>query len=88
MGKGHRDNYEARKKRGPEAFDKKKKRRKKQGKKRFGSWQVDFRCGATEYILDASSSNIRQVAKSQHHCSLKGCEPVKFHPPPKPPRRR
>lgn len=77
MGKGHRDNHKARKKRGSAAFDKKAKRRKV--RKFTGSWNIEFSCGKIEIVTLAGSDDVTQIAEKQHDCKQK-CEVVKRYP--------
>jgi hypothetical protein len=64
MSKGHKDNYRARKKRGPDAFKKKAKRRVPHY---IGPWNVFFDCGLVVYVSLAGSQDVDSLAKSQHH---------------------
>ena len=75
MGKGHRDNHHARKKRGPSAFKKKIERRKK---KYIGPWQITFACGLTNYHPNASSDDIRDIALRAHSQVHSDCSIAKF----------
>ena len=80
MGKSHRDNAKARRKRGPIAYKKKVKRRKPNYS---GPWTVTFKCGKTVYVSLAGSYDIMAVASRFHDedgtpCKLQGCHPVKF----------
>uniref|UniRef100_A0A6M3L3V2 Uncharacterized protein n=1 Tax=viral metagenome TaxID=1070528 RepID=A0A6M3L3V2_9ZZZZ len=74
MGKGHRDNHRARKKRGSIAFTKKSKRR--HSRDFTGSWEIEFECGKFEYVPWASSSDIRDVSIKKH--SLCTCQPIRY----------
>lgn len=75
MGKGHRDNYAARLKRGSTAFKKKAQRRRG---KYVGPWEVTFTCGQVHYEILAASDEIRTRAVKTHRCETPGCKPVKF----------
>lgn len=75
MGKRHRDNYKARKKRGPVAFEKKAKRRRGHY---IGPWNVIFHCGKRDYQPMARSNEVADVAIKAHRCEHQGCRPTKF----------
>jgi hypothetical protein len=75
MGKGHRDNYAARKSRGSKAFNKKKERRKV---KHNCAWWVEFECGKSEYISIASNQDINELAIRQHQHD--NCKIIKYRP--------
>lgn len=76
MGKGHRDNHEARKKRGPVAFKKKAERRRPHY---TGPYSVTFTCGEVEHVPLATPMDVEErVRRIEHRCSVVGCKPERF----------
>lgn len=80
MSRGHRDNYRARKKRGPKAFLKKAKAKRRKPRRQPCAWIIDFKCGKSEIIPLASPQDIERIAIQLHICSKTDCAPVKYHP--------
>jgi hypothetical protein len=72
MSKDRRQNHEARKKRGPEAFKKKAERRHIDSHNRPCPWWITFSCDKREYINHASGLEIDELAIKEHRKSNPG----------------